>query len=59
MHGIDVIANILMEKNKVNRIASGTSISGMIHIGNLTDVIIAEALNRSILEKERKVLWCG
>ncbi len=57
MHWIDVIANKLLEKKNV--IASGTSISGMIHIGNLTDVVIAEGIHRAIIEKEgnSKLLW--
>ena len=38
-------------KNKLNRVASETSVSGMTYITNLTDVIFAEALNRSIFEK--------
>lgn len=57
MHWIDVIANRLLEKKNV--IASGTSISGMIHIGNLTDIVIAEGIHRAIIEKKgnSRLLW--
>jgi len=58
MHWIDVVASNLL-KNEENTIASGTSISGMIHIGNLTDIVIAEGIHRAIIEKggKSRLLW--
>ena len=58
MHWIDVIAKDLLI-NKENRIASGTSISGMIHIGNFTDIVIAEGINRAIIENggKSRLIW--
>jgi len=58
MHWIDAVAGEIL-KNRENVIASGTSISGMIHIGNLTDVIIAEGVHRAVTEKNGRssLLW--
>lgn len=51
MHWVDVVAEELLKKGKKHKIASGTSISGSIHIGNAGDVIIAHAIARAITEK--------
>jgi len=59
MHWVDVIAEDLLKTGKVHVLASGTSISGVIHIGNAGDVIMAEAIARTIKEKggEAKIVW--
>lgn len=59
MHWVDVIAKELLQKTKTHVVASGTSISGAIHIGNAGDVIIADAICRAINEKggEAKLIW--
>lgn len=59
-HWIEKIANDLKERDvEEHVIASGTSISGSIHIGNSCDVFIAEAVGR-VLKKEGvkcKTIW--
>jgi lysyl-tRNA synthetase class 1 len=59
MHWVDVIAEELLQKGKEHVIASGTSISGVIHIGNAGDVIMADAIARAINEKggKAKIIW--
>lgn len=59
MHWVDVIANELLQKSKNHVVASGTSISGAIHIGNAGDVIFADAICRAIKEKggNAKLIW--
>ena len=59
MHWVDVIAEDLLKTSQVHVLASGTSISGVIHIGNAGDVIMAEAIARSIKEKggRAKLVW--
>jgi lysyl-tRNA synthetase class 1 len=59
MHWVDVIAEDLLKMGKEHVIASGTSISGVIHIGNAGDVIMADAVARSVIEKggSARVLW--
>ena len=59
MHWADVYAGELLQRGKKHVIASGTSISGLIHIGNAGDIIIADALARAVREKggEASVLW--
>lgn len=59
MHWVDVIAEELLKKGKDHVIASGTSISGVIHIGNAGDVVMADAIARAINEKggKARILW--
>ena len=59
MHWVDVVAEKLLAKGKNHTIASGTSISGMIHIGNAGDVIMADAIRRAVNEKggNAKLIW--
>ncbi len=59
MHWVDVIAEDLLKTKKDHVLASGTSISGVIHIGNAGDVIMAEAIARAIKEKggKAKLVW--
>lgn len=59
MHWADVAAGKLLERGKRHRIASGTSISGLIHIGNAGDVIYADGVARALHEKgaEAEVIW--
>jgi lysyl-tRNA synthetase class 1 len=59
MHWVDVIAEELLKRGTKHVVASGTSISGQIHIGNAGDVIMADGVCRSIREKggEARLLW--
>lgn len=59
MHWVDVIAKELLEQKSHHVIASGTSISGEIHIGNAGDVIMADSIRRSIEEHggTARLLW--
>jgi lysyl-tRNA synthetase class 1 len=59
VHWADVAANKLLERGDKHRIASGTSISGLIHIGNAGDVIYADGVARALHEKGAKaeVIW--
>jgi lysyl-tRNA synthetase, class I len=59
MHWVDVIAEDLLKTKPVHVLASGTSISGVIHIGNAGDVIMAEAITRAIKQKggQAKLVW--
>jgi lysyl-tRNA synthetase class 1 len=59
MHWVDVIAEDLLKTKKDHVLASGTSISGVIHIGNAGDVIMAEAIARAIKEKggKARLVW--
>jgi len=59
MHWVDVVAEELMKKGNRHAVASGTSISGQIHIGNAGDVIMADGVCRAIRERggEAKLIW--
>lgn len=59
MHWVDTVAEELSKKGKKHIIASGTSISGQIHIGNAGDVIIADGVCRGIKERggQADVIW--
>jgi lysyl-tRNA synthetase class 1 len=59
MHWVDVAARDLLARGSSHTIASGTSISGVIHIGNAGDVIIADAIAKSIVKGggTARVLW--
>lgn len=59
-HWIERIAEDLNEKDVDNHvIASGTSISGSIHIGNSCDVFIANSIGKQLkkLGKDSKTIW--
>lgn len=59
-HWIERIADELSEKNiDKHVIASGTSISGSIHIGNSCDVFIASAIGRELKKRgiEVETIW--
>lgn len=59
MHWVDVIARDLIERSKEVVIATGTSISGVIHMGNTGDIIIGEGIARGVrdLGGKARVLW--
>ncbi|MDI3484167.1 MAG: lysyl-tRNA synthetase, class, partial [Methanobacteriaceae archaeon] len=59
-HWVERIADNLKKMDiKEHIIASGTSISGAIHIGNSCDVFIANAISRSLIENDikAKTVW--
>ncbi len=55
MHWVDVVAERLLARGREHVVASGTSISGQIHIGNAGDVIIADGVARALREKGARV----
>ncbi|MEW5759900.1 MAG: lysine--tRNA ligase [Candidatus Thermoplasmatota archaeon] len=59
MHWVDVIADEILRSSKEHVIASGTSISGEIHIGNAGDVIMAHGVAKAVEEKggKAKLIW--
>ncbi len=59
MHWADVVAETLVERGGAHRVASGTSISGQIHLGNAGDVIFADGIARAVRAKgsAAEVLW--
>ena len=59
-HWIENIANELSKRDvEEHVIASGTSISGSIHIGNSCDIFIANAIGKKLREKGKKAktIW--
>ena len=59
-HWIENIANELSNKDvEEHVIASGTSISGSIHIGNSCDIFIANAIGKALRQqgKKAKTIW--
>lgn len=58
-HWADKYAEKLMERSKENVIETGTSISGIPHIGNASDVIRGDAIRKVLEEKGVKVkfIW--
>lgn len=59
MHWADVVASSLVERGGAHRVASGTSISGQIHLGNAGDVIFADGIARAVRTKgsTAEVVW--
>ena len=59
MHWVDAIAGELMKRGSRHVVASGTSISGQIHIGNAGDVIMADGVCRAVRERggQARLLW--
>ncbi len=51
-HWADVIANELLKLRKKHRIATGITPSGPIHIGNLREMLTADAIRRAIIDKD-------
>ncbi len=50
MHWADVIASELMRRSEEHRIATGISPSGHIHLGNLREMITADAIRRALID---------
>lgn len=59
MHWIDAIASELLDKSKEHVVNTGTSISGTIHIGSALELIMADAICRTIRERggSTRFLW--
>jgi len=51
IHWADVIADKLLEKDEEHKIATGISPSGHIHLGNLREMMTADAVRRAVLDK--------
>ncbi len=51
IHWADVIADKILEKKSRVRIATGITPSGHIHLGNLREMLTADAIRRAIQEK--------
>ncbi len=51
IHWADVIAEELIKKQKKHRIATGITPSGHIHLGNLREMLTADAIRKAIVEK--------
>ncbi len=50
MHWADVIASELIEISSFHRIATGISPSGHIHLGNLREMVTADAIRRALID---------
>ncbi|MDI9643085.1 MAG: lysine--tRNA ligase [Archaeoglobales archaeon] len=50
MHWADVIASELIEISSSHRIATGISPSGHIHLGNLREMVTADAVRRALID---------
>ncbi len=59
MHWVDEVARDLLGRRGSHVIASGTSISGQVHIGNAGDVIIGDGIRRSVEGSggTARILW--
>jgi lysyl-tRNA synthetase class 1 len=59
VHWVDVVAERLAARGARHRVASGTSISGLIQIGNAGDVIYADGIARALRERAASadVVW--
>ncbi len=51
IHWADVIAEDLLKKSKKHRIATGITPSGHIHLGNLREMLTADAVRRAVIDK--------
>ncbi len=51
IHWADVIAEDLLKKGKKHRIATGITPSGHIHLGNLREMLTADAVRRAVIDK--------
>ncbi|RLI83370.1 lysine--tRNA ligase [Archaeoglobales archaeon] len=50
MHWADVVASELLRKSREHKIATGISPSGHIHLGNLREMLTADAIRRALLD---------
>ncbi len=50
MHWADVIAAELLKRSNSHRIATGISPSGHIHLGNLREMVTADAIRRALVD---------
>ncbi len=50
MHWADVIASELLKRSDSHRIATGISPSGHIHLGNLREMLTADAIRRALID---------
>ncbi|AAB90029.1 MULTISPECIES: lysine--tRNA ligase [Archaeoglobus] len=59
MHWADVIAADLLKRSNSHRIATGISPSGHIHLGNLREMVTADAIRRALLDAggEAKIVY--
>jgi lysyl-tRNA synthetase class 1 len=59
MHWIDRVAESLLRRGRKHVIASGISISGHIHIGHASEVIVVDAIRRALEERgaEAEAFW--
>ena len=59
MHWADIYAEKLLKRGKEHVIETGTSISGIPHIGNASDVIRGDAIRKALEERNAKVrfIW--
>ena len=59
MHWADKVAGDLLRRGKKHVIETGTSISGVPHIGNAGDVIRGDAIRKALLSSgvEANFLW--
>jgi len=53
IHWADVIAEDMLKKNGKHFVAAGITPSGSIHIGNMREVVTADAVYRAILDRGR------
>lgn len=50
MHWADVIASELLKKSEKHKIATGISPSGHIHLGNLREMVTADAIRKALID---------
>ncbi len=55
IHWADVVAEDVLEQRKENVVATGITPSGHIHIGNMREVVTADAVYRALLDMEDSV----
>ncbi len=51
IHWADVIAEELLKRGKKHRIATGITPSGPIHLGNLREMLTADAVRRAVMDR--------
>lgn len=51
IHWADVVAEKLLERGRKHRIATGISPSGHIHLGNLREMMTADAVKRAVIDQ--------
>jgi len=55
IHWADVIAEDVLKRGKKHTVASGITPSGAIHIGNMREVVTADAIYRALMDKSADV----